>query len=666
MHGLHHVIVGFARDHAVLACVLAGLLASVETLPVLGALVPGTATIVAIAALVPSGAIPFTPLAAAVALGAMLGDTLSYGIGRRFGPSLLTSWPLNRHPVLVKKAEEGVAKHGGKTLLVSRFTPGVRAIVPPLAGALGMTTGRFVPIIVAAGLLWALAHVALGVAIGAGLELLGAVAGRLALVVLVAGLLAWLTVRLGLALARRLPVLIARTASFLLAGLARGDNRFSRRLARVLDSPPRTVTALVLMALLLAGGAWLFGTALDMLHDPVLGAGAALRTALSLLRTRWSDPVLLALAATGNRWLLAAVALSVLAGLAWHRRSPTLWVAGLLGALLLDATMAGTRVLGAPGVAGLGAPAALAATLYGMLAYAVVRDVRPPWGRYCAVPISLVIVLAGFARAVLGLSVIAQEVAGIAFAIAWVGLSGVADILRHHDAEEAATPGPASHAASGVLVAFGMAVQLAGVALVVPPAPPSPGPPRVIDLATWRNGGWATLPAEQAPLLGSGHNPLVLQWAGSGRALAKQLDAAGWHRPVAWTPRTALGWLLPQSDAASLPVLPHLYRGEPDRMILIRAGANPDERLVLRLWVSRTEVAGPAGTYALHVGTLSRERLQRVFGVLTMARSTHAAETELGTLATAFPATAWVMAPSEHALAQRMLLAWPLAADAQK
>ena len=655
MHGLHHAIVTFAGHHALLACVLAGVLASTETLPVLGALVPGTATIVAIAALVPSGAIPFLPLAFSAAVGAMVGDSLSYAIGRRYGRALLTSWPLRRHPALIAKAEEGVAKHGGKTLLVSRFTPGVRAIVPPLAGALGMPTSRFVPIIVAAGLIWAFAHVGLGLAIGAGLELLGAVAGRLALFVLVAGLLVWLTARLALALARRLPPLIARAAGFLLAGLARGDSPFARRLARVLASPPRTVTALVLMALLLAGGAWLVGAALDILHAQVSGNVTALRNALAVLHTKWSDPVLRALAATGNRWLLGAVALAVLAGLARHRRLPTLWVAGLLGAVLLDASTGG-------------APAALEATLYGMLAYAMVLDLRPPRGRLGAVPVALVIVLAAFARVVLGLSMLAEEGAGLAFALAWVGLSGVADILRHHDGEEAATPGKASHAAAAVLVALGVVLQSAGVALVVPPAPRDAGPPRVLGFAVWREGAWATMPATQAPLLGSGQNPLVLQWAGSDAALARQLGRAGWRRPVAWTPRTALGWLLPQADPAALPVLPHLYRGEPDQMVLIHAATAPGRRLVLRLWLSRTEVAGPAGRYALLVGTLSEERLLRIYGMLTMARSRHATPAELDTLARAFPATAWVTAseqpPVGPARTQRVLLAWPPAAGA--
>lgn len=656
MPSLHHVVIGFAREHALLACVFAGLLASLETLPVLGALVPGTATIVAISALVATGAIPFLPLVTAVALGAMIGDSVSYAIGRRYGPPLLTRWPLNRHPALVAKAEIAVARHGGKTLLVSRFTPGVRAIVPPLAGALGMRTSRFVPIIIAAGLIWAFAHVGLGFAIGAGLELLGAVAGRLAFVALVAGLLVWLSVRLALALARRLPPLIARVAAFLLAGLAHGDNRFSRRLARVLASPPRTISALVLMALLLALGAWGFATALALLRTPLPSGWDALATALSMLRTSWSDPVLRALAATGNRWVLAAIALAVLAGLVRRRRSPVLWVAGLLGATALDTTLGG-------------GPAALEATLLGMLAYAAAYDLRAPWGRATAVPVVLIVILAGFSRVVLGLSLAAEEVAGIGFAIAWVGLAGVADILRQHEGDaivaQVATPGRSSTAAAGALVVLAMALQVAGVALIVPPAPTDPTPRLVLEFDAWREGGWATLQAEQAPLLGKGSNPLVFQWVGSRDALAADLAGAGWQRPTPWSARAALDWLMPGYAAMDLPVLPHLYRGTPERMILVHEGASPDQRLVLRVWYSETEVRAPAGAHDVLVGTLSHETLHRSLGIVTLARAHHANEAELKRLAASLPASAWVVQKGPRKLGpsagRAMLLAWPLA-----
>ena len=71
-----HAIVAFASAHSGLAYALAFLLAGAESLPVIGALVPGTAAIVAFGALVPTGAIGFWPLLLATTAGAIVGDGL--------------------------------------------------------------------------------------------------------------------------------------------------------------------------------------------------------------------------------------------------------------------------------------------------------------------------------------------------------------------------------------------------------------------------------------------------------------------------------------------------------------------------------------------------------------------------------------------------------------
>ena len=74
-------IVALAQAHALLAYGLSFLLASAESFPVLGAAVPGTATIVAFGALVPSGALQFWPLVFATTAGAIVGDGFSYWLG---------------------------------------------------------------------------------------------------------------------------------------------------------------------------------------------------------------------------------------------------------------------------------------------------------------------------------------------------------------------------------------------------------------------------------------------------------------------------------------------------------------------------------------------------------------------------------------------------------
>jgi membrane protein DedA with SNARE-associated domain len=83
---------------------------------------------------------------AACLLGALVGDAVMYGIGRRFGHSLL-----QRHPKLGKLVhaereeyfERAILRHGFKVLLLARFMVGVRGPVYLAAGVVRMPFRRF-------------------------------------------------------------------------------------------------------------------------------------------------------------------------------------------------------------------------------------------------------------------------------------------------------------------------------------------------------------------------------------------------------------------------------------------------------------------------------------------------------------------------------------------
>src|SRR5579859_582639 len=167
-------IVAVAQDHALLAYSLALVFAGAESFPVFGAVVPGTATIVAFGALVPSGALQFWPLVLATTTGAILGDGFSYWLGHRYKAGVAAIWPLRRHPGLIAQGEAFFTRHGGKAIVAARFTPGVRAVVPLVAGITGMPVVRFYGVNVLSAVLWAPSHVVMGFLIGASLTVLGA------------------------------------------------------------------------------------------------------------------------------------------------------------------------------------------------------------------------------------------------------------------------------------------------------------------------------------------------------------------------------------------------------------------------------------------------------------------------------------------------------------
>ena len=162
-------LVAFATDHRSLAYILTFALATSESLPVAGALVPGTAAIVALSALVPDGALALWPLMALTTFGAIAGDGLAYWIGHRYGGATTQIWPLRCNPALIDKGVAFFGQHGGKAILIARFTPGVRAVVPLAAGILGMGAFR----------IWGPTHVGVGVAIGFSFISVEAAPGRI-------------------------------------------------------------------------------------------------------------------------------------------------------------------------------------------------------------------------------------------------------------------------------------------------------------------------------------------------------------------------------------------------------------------------------------------------------------------------------------------------------
>jgi rhodanese-related sulfurtransferase len=63
----------------------------------------------------------------------------------------------------VRQSESLITRWGGSSLIAAKFVPGVSVVAAPMAGALGMSTARFLAFELAASLVWALAFMALGI-----------------------------------------------------------------------------------------------------------------------------------------------------------------------------------------------------------------------------------------------------------------------------------------------------------------------------------------------------------------------------------------------------------------------------------------------------------------------------------------------------------------------
>jgi membrane protein DedA with SNARE-associated domain len=91
----------------------------------------------------------------ATMIGNLGGALLMYLLGRRLGaPWLARKLPILGGPEAAERVRRQYARHGLWALSVSRFIPAVRAVVPPLAGALGVGLGRAMLAMSLASALW--------------------------------------------------------------------------------------------------------------------------------------------------------------------------------------------------------------------------------------------------------------------------------------------------------------------------------------------------------------------------------------------------------------------------------------------------------------------------------------------------------------------------------
>jgi membrane-associated protein len=104
--------------------------------------------------------------------GALVSDNSVYWIGRIGGRPLIDRILKIRllHFLINEKSLEKVERyfdsHGGKTVFVGRFGPGLRSMTPLFAGVTRMGYFRFVPYNVAAGLVWAVVYSLVGYVFG--------------------------------------------------------------------------------------------------------------------------------------------------------------------------------------------------------------------------------------------------------------------------------------------------------------------------------------------------------------------------------------------------------------------------------------------------------------------------------------------------------------------
>jgi membrane protein DedA with SNARE-associated domain len=95
------------------------------------------------------------PVVAAIVIGSVLGSLVVYFVARRFGADWMHARLKRLHLLNAEERLEGLYAHYGlAALFVSRFVPGLRAVVSPMAGALRVKVLRYTAVIAVASTIW--------------------------------------------------------------------------------------------------------------------------------------------------------------------------------------------------------------------------------------------------------------------------------------------------------------------------------------------------------------------------------------------------------------------------------------------------------------------------------------------------------------------------------
>jgi VTT domain len=267
-------------------------------------------------------------------LGAVFGDGLSFWLGHKYHREILARWPLNRYPALIARSETFFDSHGGKSIFLARFTPGVRAFVPLVAGMLRMPSRRFYAANIFSALVWAPSHILPGVFIGVYFAVAGPAAGRLAALLITVIVVLWIVVRvMRYLLDRGIPILLAKSDR--LRSWAKGRSGWLARQIEALLDPSRGETRVLLaFALLLIAAAWaFFGILEDVVSgDPLVQVDVAVYQILQDLRTPLADAFMVTFSELGDTVVVVPVAIVVFLWFAWKRdwKTAAYW-AGAVG-----------------------------------------------------------------------------------------------------------------------------------------------------------------------------------------------------------------------------------------------------------------------------------------------------------------------------------------------
>jgi membrane protein DedA with SNARE-associated domain/membrane-associated phospholipid phosphatase len=419
--------------------------AFLESAAFMGLLVPGESIVVLSGFLASQGYLEIGDLLWVVSLGAVLGDSVGYSLGKAIGRGYF-----KRHKRLLflkdkhfQRVDTYFRQHGGKTIFFGRFVGFLRAMAPFAAGMSRMPYGRFLVYNAAGGILWSACFILLGYCFGQSWQLIDKWAGR-------TGLFALFILLLIAGFSYLYRTLVKRQTE--VYGWFSGKYRAcisNPQVKEFINHHPKLVVFirerlspagylglhLTVGLALSAVFAWIFGGITEdiLTGDPFVAVDQWVLHHVLYFRTPLVSRIMIILTQFGGWKVITVGSLVIMAYLLLKRRIDYLvsYVVAILGGNLLFLILkmvihrmrpiSEASLIGAKGWSFPSGHAAMSLIFYGIVTYCIVRSIRSWKPRVFTVMAALFVVfLIGFSRIYLQVHYLSDVVAGYVAGLFWL------------------------------------------------------------------------------------------------------------------------------------------------------------------------------------------------------------------------------------------------------
>ena len=161
-----HILDKILSLNPTLVYIVVFVLVFAEAAVFIGFIFPGETAVILGGVVASTGSVNVLLLGALVVIGAILGDSVGYFVGSRYGERVLQLRILQNRKGGIDSGLELLRKRGALAVFIGRFTAFLRAVMPGLAGLSRMHYRTFLKANAAGAFVWGIAFTAAGYALG--------------------------------------------------------------------------------------------------------------------------------------------------------------------------------------------------------------------------------------------------------------------------------------------------------------------------------------------------------------------------------------------------------------------------------------------------------------------------------------------------------------------